>query len=299
MENTNDKKEAMFRLTIIVLLWAVSNYSTSCDVSASTIERQGEKGAEALVFIPGLASHGALWRPWAEKFSSSHNVYVVTASGFAGAPANLADQPFLETTVTEIAARLEKDGVSHATVVGHSIGGLMALMLAHDVPDLVDQLLIVDSLPYLAGMFMLVVTPDVAREQAKMIAGQLKNMPHGMFLAQQKQSLSRLSNTVEFLPTLIKWSEASDQATVAAAMGEALATDYRAALASIKSNITVLAAYSKMIQVPKAQFKALYAAQYAAAPNTKIQLVDDSYHFIMIDQSKVFSDALRQVVMGE
>ena len=286
----------MFKIVIIALLWATSSFGSHCTVAASTIERQGQKNADALVFIPGLASHGDLWTRWAEQHAVNYNVYIVTASGFAGEPAKLAQTPFLQSTVADIAQRLRADNIEGATIVGHSIGGLMALMLAKEAPELVTKVLVVDSLPYLAGMFMPGIKPDQAREQANMIAGQLKSMSRDLFLAQQKQGLSRLSNTAEFLPTLIKWSEDSHQTTVAVAMGEALATDYRSALATVEASITVLAAYSKAMQVPKAQIKALYAAQYAAAQNVDIQLVDDSYHFIMIDQPDQFSHYLSAVL---
>ena len=286
----------MFRLAVIALLWALSTYSTSGEVSASMIERQGQKGADALVFIPGLASHGDLWRPWAEKFASSQNVYVVTASGFAGEPANIVDKPFLETIVVEIAARLEKDGVRRATVVGHSIGGLMALMLANDVPDIVGNVLVVDSLPYLAAMFMPSATPDQAQAQANLMADQMKSMPHDLFTAQQKQGLRRLSNTLAFLPVLEKWSAASDQRTVAKAFAEGLGTDYRLALKSIAAHVTVLAAYSEAMRVPRTHIETLYEAQYAGLQHANIQLVDDSFHFIMIDQPEQFSRHLSSVL---
>jgi len=263
---------------------------------AVRMERTGVEGAPALVFVPGLASHGDLWKPWVEEYANTYDVFVVTAPGFAGEQARTEDGPFLKITVAEIAANLKKYGASKATIVGHSIGGLMALMLANDAPELVGKVLVVDSLPYLAAMFMPGTAPDQARAQANLMANHMKAMPHDLFMAQQKQGLPRLSNTPAFLPVLEKWSATSDQATVAKAFAEGLGTDYRPELKTITAHVTVLAAYSKAMRVPRVQIKTLYETQYAGLQHAKLHLVDDSFHFIMIDQPKQFGQHLSSVL---
>jgi len=263
---------------------------------AVRIERTGVEGAPAVVFVPGLASHGDLWKPWAEEYANTYDVFVITAPGFAGEQPRIGGEPFLEATVAEIAASLKKYGVSKATIIGHSIGGLIALMLANDVPDLVGNVLVVDSLPYLAAMFMPGTAPDQARAQANLMAERMKAMPHDVFVAQQKQGLPRLSNTKAFLPMLEKWSTSSDQTTVAKAFAEGLGTDYRSSLKSITAHVTVLAAFSKAMRVPRAQIKTLYDTQYAGLQHVDVHLVDDSYHFIMIDQPEQFGLYLSNVL---
>lgn len=280
------------KVSVFVFLFLVGGLPAQ----AVRIERAGVEGAPAVVLVPGLASHGDLWKPWAEEYAGAYDVFVITAPGFAGEQARAEGGPFLETTVAEIAASLRKYGVVKATVVGHSIGGLMALMLANEAPDLVGRVLVVDSLPYLAAMFMPGTPPDQARAQAYYMADRMKAMPHAAFIAQQKLGLPRLSNTPAFLPVLEKWSVASDQATVAKAFAEGLGTDYRPALTSITAHVTVLAAFSEAMRVPRAQIKTLYETQYAGLQHANVHLVDDSYHFIMIDQPEQFGQHLSRVL---
>jgi len=282
----------LMKVAIFVFLFLVGGLPAE----AVRMERTGVEGAPAVVFVPGLASHGDLWRPWAEEYADTYDVFVVTAPGFAGEQPRVGGGPFLQSTVAEIAASLKRYGVSKATIVGHSIGGLMALMLANEAPDLVGNVLVVDSLPYLAAMFMPGTEPDQARAQAYFMADRMKAMPHIAFIAQQKQGLPRLSNTPAFLPVLEKWSTASDQATVAKAFAEGLGTDYRLELKNITVRITVLAAFSKAMGVPRAQIKMLYETQYAGLRHVDVHLVDDSYHFIMIDQPEQFSQHLSNVL---
>ncbi len=286
----------MIQKLIIMLLWSAALVVTTPGVSASTVERYARVGAPALVFIPGLSSHGDLWRPWRAAYADSYDLYVVTAPGFAGVAPREGDAPFLKTTVTEIISELRAQGVKQATFVGHSIGGLMALMIAHDAPELVRKILVVDSLPYLAGLFMPGVTPDQAKARAAIMQQQMQSMPHDIFVAQQKQGLPRLTMTEAFLPTLAKWSETSDQGTVAVAFGETLGLDYRLNLSQITAPVTILVAYSKNMPLSRVQLQALYKAQYVGLQNKNIFMVEGSYHFIMIDQPDAFGRHLSKIL---
>lgn len=256
------------------------------------IVRGGNEEGPAIVFLPGLASHGELWTPWVNEYQSSHRTYVLTAPGFAGEPATSETGSYLATLVAEVETALRADGVKDATVVGHSLGGLVALMLGADAPDLVGKLLIVDSVPYLGGLFMPGLAPEMVALQAGQMAQQMESMPRAAYDAQQRMGLRRLTLKTEFLPTLEAWSAASDQATIAVAFREILSTDYRAQLADIKAPAIILAAHNAMMPFGQEQLATTYSDQYGALKNADIRTVPDSSHFIMIDQPAAFSDAL-------
>ena len=296
MENTNDIEVIMGRIILKSLIIALLPILLSLGSEASTIERSGKAGEHAIVFIPGLASHGDLWKSWAKQYSKNNDVFVVTASGFAGEPARAGSQQFLSATVAEIIGVLKAANVTDVTLVGHSIGGLMSLMIANEAPDLVRNVLVVDSLPFLAGLMMPGVSPEQAAQRAQYFATQMKNMPREGFLDQQKQGMAILSKTTAFLPTLLEWSAASNQATIADAFAETLATDYRSKISGIAAQVTVLAAFDQQMPVSKDSHKAVYEAQYAGLKNGRIEMIDDSFHFIMIDQPEAFSKALAVAV---
>ncbi len=272
---------------IIIPFLTFSNIALSL-----SIVQEGKANGSAMVFIPGLSTHGDLWRDWVEKYKADYTIYIVTAPGFAGEPARTGNMPFLKSTVAEIAHALAEDKVKDAVVIGHSIGGLMSLMLAREHPELVGSVVVVDSLPFLAGLFMPGTSPEAAKTRAGYLGDQMKAMPHKAFITSQIQGLPILSNTASFLPTLEGWTKASDQGTIAKAISETLSMDYRAALAAIKVPITVVVAYSTAMPFARDQLKQLFTAQYALLEGVKIELVDDSFHFIMIDQPTVFSALL-------
>ncbi len=279
-----------------VLLLAFVAAGMISEMTKADIEHVGNKNGETVVFIPGLASSGEVWRPWVKKFENSHNILVVTAPGFAGIAPRADINDFLRKTVEEIRAELIKENAKNVIVVGHSIGGLMSLMLANMAPDIIAKAMIVDSAPFMAGLFVQGITPDAARTQAGYMKSAMMNMPREAYDQQQKMGLGILSNTSEFIPTLVGWSETSDQATVATAFGEAFSTDYRANLSTIKADVILLAATAKQMPLGKEALTEFYTQQYSGLENFTLQMVDDSFHFIMIDQPEVFTAALEKLL---
>jgi pimeloyl-ACP methyl ester carboxylesterase len=97
-----------------------------------------------LLLVHGL---GASWRTWAENvddLATDHRVVAVDLPGFGRsqmlrAPAEIADYGEV------LAQLLDSMGVRRATVVGHSLGGVIVQRLASGHPDRLDGLVLVSS----------------------------------------------------------------------------------------------------------------------------------------------------------
>lgn len=277
----------MMKIFSIIALMLVSVGSHAFDIS-----QYGNKEGQTIVFVPGLASHGELWQPWVDQYKDTHNIFVMTAPGFAGVEAVESENSFLQARADEIAVALKNAHIKDAYLIGHSIGGLMSLMVAEKYPSLVSKILVVDSLPFMAGLFSTNLQPEQAAAQAGFLKQQMSAMSREVFLAQQKQGAGILSKTPDFIPTLHRWAEASDQATIVNAYSEAFATDFRPNLAKVKAKTTVLAAYAPQMPVARPQIEALYMDQYKTLDGVDVQLIDDSFHFIMVDQKEAFGQQL-------
>lgn len=261
------------------------------------IDQLGVAGPPVL-FIPGLNSHADVWKPWAEGLAAepSHRSFLITPAGFAGVtPYKLADG-FHAGLLPGLSALLEAEDLHDVTVVGHSAGGLVALMLAHQEPERVRSVLVVDSLPFLAGLFMPGATPQQAVDQAAAMAQQMAASSESAYREQQAMTLPTYAKTSSFLSTLQTWSAESDRATSIAAFKDTLATDFRPALPEITQPVLVLAAWAAAMGVPKDHIDALYTVQYGGLPNGSVRIVEDSFHFVMIDQPGAFDDALSEVL---
>lgn len=133
----------LLSIPLFVQLWerAHSENATTPTRFTVTVEGQGPD----VIMIPGLASSADVWRPAADKLKAHYRVHLIQVSGFAGTPPRAnASGPVLAPL---------RDELDHPTIVGHSLGGLLGLMLADSSPDVVGKLVVVDALPFF-GMMM-------------------------------------------------------------------------------------------------------------------------------------------------
>lgn len=260
-----------------------------------SVTRRGDSDGRTVVLIPGLASDAEVWTDTVAALNE-FDVRIVQVAGFAGANPFAVDGNYTDTIAASINAHLSRSPGKEPVLVGHSMGGFVAIKAALTDKEGIDELIIVDSLPFLAEMFMPGTTPERAALSAPLIAAQMAAMPRTSFDSQQAANLPRLVKTKEYHTVLADWAKASDQFTVATIMGEMLAADLRPDLSDVTAEITVLAAYDKAMGMSASQVKDLYAAQYELAPKFKVRAVEDSFHFIMVDQKDAFLNILQEAL---
>ncbi|MCA9830846.1 MAG: alpha/beta fold hydrolase [Dehalococcoidia bacterium] len=100
-------------------------------------------GEPVFVFIHGLACDASAWQPQVDDLSRDHRCVAISLRGRGQTP---AAGPFdVEQQAADVAAVLDVLGIASAAVVGHSLGGLVALLLNALRPGLVRAILIADS----------------------------------------------------------------------------------------------------------------------------------------------------------
>jgi pimeloyl-ACP methyl ester carboxylesterase len=102
----------------------------------------GESGSR-VVFLHGLFGQGRNWMTVAKALADRHRVTLVDLPNH-GRSAWTEHVDYLDMAA-QVAAVLEADGP--ATVVGHSMGGKVAMVLALTRPDLVERLVVADMSP--------------------------------------------------------------------------------------------------------------------------------------------------------
>lgn len=242
-----------------------------------------------IIMIPGLASSSAVWRPEADRLKAHFRVHLIQVNGFAGTPPEAnANDPIIAPTVDELAAYIKTNNL-HPAVIGHSLGGLMGLMLADRHPDSVSRLMIVDSLPFFGMMFgpqatAQTIAPQAAAARDKILAG-----GQATYAADEPKIMASLVKSQgPEAQAAIAAAQASDHSVVARAMYEDMIMDLRADLPKIQKMTTVLYAFDASVGFPQAAVDGLYQTAYAGLPNKHLVRIDNSYHFIQIDQPEVF-----------
>lgn len=121
----------------------------------------GPKDAPAVILIHGFGSSLHTWEPWAQVLAADHRVirFDLPGSGLSAADptGDYTDARSLQLLV----ALMDRLGVAHASVVGHSIGGRIAWTFAARHPERVDKLVLVAPDGFASPGFTYGTAPEV------------------------------------------------------------------------------------------------------------------------------------------
>lgn len=243
-----------------------------------------------VVFIPGLSSSPAVWQATVDHLNGAYRVHRIHVQGFAGAPAEgNATGPVAAPVAEEIARYIREQGLQQPAVVGHSMGGTMGLMLAARHPNLVGKLMVVDMIPFMGAMFG---PPGTTAESVKPVADQVyaaqSAAPRDQYLTQAKAAVTGMIATEAARAGPLGDVETSDQQVAAAAFRELITTDLRPELGRITAPVEVLYVKFNDPRMTDAITDAIYQMSFSTLPGAKLKRIDDSAHFVMLDQPKAF-----------
>ncbi|HEX9172533.1 MAG TPA: alpha/beta hydrolase, partial [Telluria sp.] len=180
-------------------------------------------------------------------------------------------------------------------LIGHSMGGALALAVASRSPDLVAGVIAVDGLPVFPGTEGMTGEQRVAMAQGA--KARMAGMAGPMFASGQQQYM-RAVGTVDMARAdeLAKLSSRSDPAAVSDYVAETLALDMRPGLTAIKAPVLVLSPFFEADAGASgltAQSKAAYyQSLMAGTPKLEVVAIDGARHFVMFDQPRQVSDAI-------
>lgn len=257
-----------------------------------------------VILIPGLSSTRAVWARTAELLRRDHRVHLVQLKGFGEPAGPNASGPVLAPFVAELADYIRANRLRQPAIVGHSLGGLAALKLGIEAPDLPGRILVVDALPFIGPLFgagdVAAIAPRAEQMKAAMIARAAGASPDFAAPAACPAGLPApatpggvMTNSAEGACLLQQGAKASDMRVVAQAMADDMVTDLRSTIGAIRVPLTLLYPQDDRL-VTADQAATLYRTAYAANPRTRLLPIRGSFHFIMQDQPTAFAAALAE-----
>lgn len=246
-----------------------------------------------VILIPGLSSSPEVWDALTEELKGRYRIHRIHVQGFAGAaPKDNAEGPVSAPVAEDIARYIREQGLERPAVIGHSMGGTIGMMLAARHPDSVGKLMIVDMVPFMGAMFAQPGTTPTAESVAPvadMIHQGMANSPRDQYQAQADAQIVGMINTESLRAGPLEDSRNSDQKVSAAAFRELIVTDLRPELARITAPTTVLYVKFNDPRMTEEMVDGIYRGSFATLPGATLKRIDDSAHFIMLDQPAIFA----------
>ena len=266
----------------------------SAEVRLPHISIVSAGSGDPVVFIPGLSSPRATWDGIRGQ-AAGHRFILVQVNGFGGDdPGANLNPGVLDGIAADLHSYLQREKAGPARVVGHSMGGLAALIFAKAHPDDVKSLMIVDSLPFFAVLMDPAASVETVRPAAAMMRDKVAST-YGKPVDQAaiEANVRGLSLKPESIALTRQWAAKADPRVTAQALYEDLTTDVRADLASIAAPVTVVVPWTDSA-FGKDRTLAFYSRQYAGTPHIRFADIGDAGHFVMLDQPEAFRAALRE-----
>ena len=268
------RRYAVAAVLVTFVLWMVRAAPTPPPSSASV----GAMGrGPTIVLVHGLGSDVKHWLPVARDLARDHRVVLVELPGHGEAP---MITPFtLEQATLALDRAIAEQSHDPVVLVGHSVGGLVAAAEAIRAPSRVRALVLVES----------ALAPQMTRAQAESLLVMLDHDWEGT-LHWVYASFGRDSAQGEAL-----WADASqvERVKMRAWIPVALTTDLTDEAAALR--MPVLAVLSPRSWEPDETWAhASQALGLARIPRLKSVRIDSCGHFMMLDQPRALSDAIRR-----
>ncbi|MDG2511823.1 alpha/beta hydrolase [Sphingobium yanoikuyae] len=258
--------------------WAMPALAADFASRRITVTVRGS-GRDVLL-IPGLASGPGIWNGVTGQMPG-YRWHLIHVRGFAGLAADAnGSGPVVQPVADEIARYIAAAGLRRPAVVGHSMGGTLAMM--QGLKGLASRVMVVDMLP--AG--------------AAMVGGTANGM--GYLADQLSQYFTGTAAGRRYLAQIVAQApgaEGSNPEVIATALRDLANTDLGPQLGRIGVPMSVVYAVGTD-QAQSVEITRRFRAAYAAKKDAKLMPIGPSGHVVMADQPTRFNAALGNFLKG-
>ena len=273
---------------IVITVCILMTISVQSQEKSFEVEVIG-KGNPILLF-PGFSCTGDVWNETVKELSKTYECHVFTFAGF-GTVAPI-ETPWLETIKKDVETYVQRKKLQKPTIIGHSMGGSLALWLAATNENIYKELIVVDGLPSIGALMI----PNFTSENVthdNPFSNQQFAMDDEAFKTMATQMAAGMTFNKEKQSTITSWMIQADRKTYVYGYVDLLKLDLREQIQNIKIPVTIMAAVSFY---PRKQVEELYTKQYQKLAKKDIIYVDDSAHFIMFDKPDWFLTQMKTIL---
>lgn len=286
-------------LAVIVAI-ATALFVSSAHGASFTVEVSGT--GKPVILIPGLGCSAEVWHETAAHLNKAgYQTHALTLAGFGGTKPLANNSQFLATVREDLAAYIRDKKLDHPVVIGHSLGGFLALWLAETNPDLPSKVISVDGLPFLTALMNPAVTREGAEHAADTARKRLNASSPEDFKKAQRDAVTSMVTSPENVEREMQVAVTADRTAFTEAMAQMTLIDLRPDLPKIKAPVLVLGSWILYKDYGATHDSAtqLYATQFVNFPAVKLVMNDTARHFIQLDTPDWFYNQVDQFLQAK
>ncbi len=285
----------LFLITLIITNSLSAQKAKHYDSFTVSVQGKGE----TMFLIPGLSCSGNVWNATIDQFKDSYQIHTFTLAGYAGVPP-LTQDTILPTIQKDLLEYINSHTSKNSILMGHSIGGYLSLLLAIENETIVSKIIVVDALPFLAGINNPNITAEIVKSSYTSIKDSYLHLTDQALKQNLKTTLTRMIKDKTKIDAVLNDAIKSDRKTLGHTAFELMSNDLRIPIASIKTQTLILTNWNVANPMypdfTKETKLSSYKQQYKNCSNCTVELIEDAEHFIMLDNPKTFYSSVKSFI---
>ena len=267
-----------------------ANQSKKLEPKPFVVETIGK--GKPILFLPGFTVPGSIWKKTIENVKLKGKSYLFSYAGFNGnKPIKM---PWYSSIKNAIIKYIKDNNLSDIIIIGHSMGGNLAIDIASELPNRVSKMIIIEALPCIREVMM----PNVPAESLfyeSPYNKQMLEMNEQQFKNMASMMATNMTLNKEKIDVITNWIIEADRKTWVYGYTDLLKLDLRNVLNKVKCKTLILGASYPDAKIAKKN----YENQYSNLTNKTIIMASNSKHFIMFDQPEWFYETLNDFLVNE
>jgi pimeloyl-ACP methyl ester carboxylesterase len=267
----------------------------SFDVGILHVERSGSAERRPIILIAGTACGPWVWDRQLTGLARAYDVYAVTLPGFDGRSMVGGDK-LAQRAMQSLHQLIVTQHLVRAVIVGHSLGGYLALMFAEAFPRDYAGIVAVE------GGYPIAATQKERNELVLKASAPYRELSRSQFAATfAKNELKYMITRKSDLLWATNLAGRSDPAAAVAWMGAVLPVDVTPKMTSISAPFTAIIPFDPQIDpdqgfaTERAKLDA-YIKWASHARKGRVVLIQPARHFVMLDRPHDFGVTLESAI---
>ncbi|KIX20217.1 alpha/beta hydrolase [Flavobacterium sp. 316] len=275
---------------IFLVLAILFSLSTQAQENNQPIHVKIIGKGKPIMLIPGFTVPGESWDSIVNQLKDNYECHVVTLAGFGGK--KTIDFPWLPKVNEALDKHIKQNQLTNLTVIGHSLGGTIAIWLASRENNEISKIVLVDALPAAGAIMIPNFNPEnltydspFNNQQLSMNENDFEQMAQGM--------AKGMSLNPEIQKQIQNWIISADRKTYVYGYTDYLKLDLREDLKNISIPVTIIAADKPF---GKEMVTKTYQSQYGNLSKYDLIIADNAAHFVMFDKPEWFIEQIQKIL---